>query len=45
MIAGILLYIIVKEFLPEKEKGQPIFFILGVLLFIGFYTCIEFILK
>jgi len=45
MIAGILLYIIVKEFLPEKEKGQPMFFLLGVFLFIGFYTFIELILE
>jgi zinc transporter ZupT len=44
MIAGILLYIIVKEFLPEKDKGQPLFFLLGLLLFIGFYIFIEFIL-
>jgi zinc transporter ZupT len=44
MIAGILLYIIVKEFLPEKDKGKPMFFLFGVLLFIGFYTFIELIL-
>ena len=44
MIAGILFYIIVKEFLPEKEKGQPMFFLLGVLVFIGFYIIIESIL-
>ena len=41
MIAGILLYIIVKEFLPEKEKGQPMFFFFGILLFIGFYIILE----
>ncbi|UCE42895.1 MAG: hypothetical protein JSV17_08075 [Candidatus Aminicenantes bacterium] len=44
MIAGILLYIIVKEFLPEKEKGQPMFFLSGILVFIGFYILIESIL-
>ncbi len=33
MIAGILLYVIVKEFLPEKEKGQPMFFVFGILFF------------
>jgi len=44
IIAGILLYIIVKEFLHEKEKGQPVFFFLGVLLFIGFYIILEYIL-
>jgi zinc transporter ZupT len=35
-IAGVLLYIIVKEFLPEKEKGKPLFFIFGLLLFCVF---------
>jgi zinc transporter ZupT len=44
MIAGILLYIIVKEFLPEKEKGQPMFFLFGVLLFVGFYIILEYII-
>ncbi len=33
-IAGALLYIIVKEFLPEREKGQPFYFALGVALFV-----------
>lgn len=33
-IAGALLYIFVKEFLPEKEKGQPFYFIIGVTLFV-----------
>ncbi len=32
-IAGVLLFIIVKEFLPEKEKGKPLFFLFGLLLF------------
>lgn len=32
-IAGVLLYVFVKEFLPEKEKGQPLFFILGLFVF------------
>lgn len=32
-ISGVLLYVFVKEFLPEKEKGQPIFFILGLIVF------------
>ena len=44
IIAGVLLYIIVKEFLPEKDKGQPMFFLFGVRLFIGFYIFIELIL-
>lgn len=39
-IAGILLYIIVKEFLPEKKKGQPLFFVIGLALFFVFYVFI-----
>ena len=39
-IAGILLYIIVKEFLPEKKNGQPLFFIIGLALFFVFYVFI-----
>ena len=39
-IAGILLYIIVKEFLPEKNEGQPIFFIIGLVPFVVFYIFI-----
>ena len=34
-VSGILLYIYVKEFLPEKEMGQPLFFLLGLSLFFG----------
>jgi len=44
MIAGLLLYIIVKEFLPEKDLGQPLFFLSGILLFTGFYIFIEFVI-
>lgn len=40
-IAGVLLYIIVKEFLPEKEKGKPLFFIFGLALFSAFYIVIS----
>lgn len=32
-VAGVLLYIIVREFLPQKEKGEPAYFVLGLLLF------------
>lgn len=32
-ISGVILYTIVREVIPEKEKGNPIFFIIG---FIGF---------
>jgi zinc transporter ZupT len=44
-IAGALLYIIVKEFLPEKKKGQPLFFIFGLALFCAFYIAIILIKK
>jgi zinc transporter ZupT len=32
-VAGVLLYIIVREFLPQKEKGEPAYFVLGLLVF------------
>jgi len=35
VIAGILLYVIVREFLPEKEEGRPLYFILGLTAFIA----------
>lgn len=41
VIAGVLLYIIVKEFLPEKRHGQPLFFIMGMVLFLGTYFLIN----
>jgi len=39
-ISGVILYIIVREIIPEKEKGNPLFFILG---FVGYTTIIFFI--
>jgi zinc transporter ZupT len=44
ILAGMLLYIIVKEFLPEKDKGQPLFFLFGLLVFIGFYIILEYLI-
>jgi len=44
-ISGILLYVFVKEFLPEREKGQPIFFILGLLLFYVALTVIRLLIQ
>jgi len=41
LIAGALLYIMVKEFLPEKKEGQPLFFVLGMALFILVNLIIE----
>jgi len=32
-VAGVLLYIIVREFLPQKEKGEPAYFVFGLLVF------------
>ena len=32
-ISGVILYTIVREVVPEKEKGKPLYFILG---FVGF---------
>jgi tetrahydromethanopterin S-methyltransferase subunit B len=32
-ISGVILYTVVREIIPEKEKGQPIYFLLG---FTGF---------
>ena len=32
-ISGVILYTIVREVLPEKEKGNPLYFIIG---FLGF---------
>ena len=40
-IAGILLYVFVKEFLPEREQGQPIFFIFGLITFYLVLTLIR----
>ncbi|MHA1292274.1 MAG: hypothetical protein ACTSQJ_06350, partial [Promethearchaeota archaeon] len=32
-ISGVILYIIVREVIPEREKGKPSYFLLGVLGF------------
>ncbi len=36
-VSGVILYTIVREVIPEKEKGQPIYFLVG---FIGFTVII-----
>ncbi|NVM44449.1 MAG: hypothetical protein HWN79_05995 [Candidatus Lokiarchaeota archaeon] len=36
-VSGVILYTIVREVIPEKEKGQPIYFLIG---FIGFTVVI-----
>jgi len=40
-ISGVILYTIVREVIPEKEKGKPLYFVLG---FVG-YTIIIFFLQ
>jgi len=32
-ISGVILYIIVREVIPEKEKGNPTYFLVGVIAF------------
>ena len=39
-ISGVILYTIVREVIPEKEKGKPIYFVIGAL---GFTIIIMFI--
>jgi zinc transporter ZupT len=34
IISGVILYVIVREVIPEKEKGDPIKFITGMIGFI-----------
>lgn len=36
-VSGVILYTIVREVIPEKEKGQPLYFLVG---FIGFTVII-----
>ncbi|MGV9199714.1 MAG: hypothetical protein ACOC4M_12965, partial [Promethearchaeia archaeon] len=40
-ISGVILYTIVREIIPEKEKGKPLYFLLGV----GAFTIFVFILS
>ena len=32
-ISGVILYFIVREVIPEKEKGKPFYFLIGVISF------------
>ncbi len=34
LVAGVLLYIIVREFIPEREKGEPAFFVVGLAIYV-----------
>lgn len=40
-IAGIMLYVFVREFLPEREQGQPLFFVLGLVSFFALMQLIH----
>jgi zinc transporter ZupT len=40
-ISGVILYTIVREVIPEKEKGKPLYFLIG---FVGF-TVVIFIIN
>ncbi len=33
-ISGVILYTIIREVLPENESGRPLYFLLGILLFL-----------
>ncbi|MHA1150298.1 MAG: hypothetical protein ACTSR8_18885 [Promethearchaeota archaeon] len=40
-ISGVILYIIVREVIPEKEKGEPYMFLLGVVIFFALVLLIR----
>ena len=40
-VSGVILYSVVREVIPEKEKGRPLYFLFG---FIG-YTIIIFVIN
>ncbi|MBD3255603.1 MAG: hypothetical protein GF383_10960 [Candidatus Lokiarchaeota archaeon] len=42
-ISGVILYTIVREIIPEKEKGNPFYFLLGVIGFTIFIFILRFI--
>ena len=33
-ISGVILYTIIREVLPENESGRPLYFLLGIVLFL-----------
>ena len=43
-IAGIILYTIVREVIPEEEKGKPFYFIIGLVASIIFFLLINFLM-
>ena len=42
-ISGVILYSIVREVIPEKEKGNPLYFLMGVIFFTILILIIRFI--
>ena len=33
-ISGVILYTIIREVLPENESGRPLYFLLGIIIFL-----------
>ncbi|MGV9142249.1 MAG: hypothetical protein ACOC1X_04860, partial [Promethearchaeota archaeon] len=41
-ISGVILYTIVREIIPEKEKGKPLYFLMGVGAFTVFVLILNY---
>ncbi|MBY8985846.1 MAG: hypothetical protein KGD65_12300 [Candidatus Lokiarchaeota archaeon] len=44
-ISGVILYTIIREVLPENESGKPLYFLLGIILFIIVIVVFESVLS
>jgi hypothetical protein len=44
-ISGILPYVFVKEFLPDQERGRPLYFFAGVVVFWAVMNALELVLR
>lgn len=44
-ISGVILYTIIREVLPENESGKPLYFLLGIIIFIVIIISFESILS
>ena len=40
-ISGVILYTIIREVLPENESGRPLYFLLGIIIFLIFIITFE----
>ena len=40
-ISGVILYTIIREVLPENESGRPLYFLLGIIIFLVFIITFE----